>query len=467
MTGIMRYGLWLVLPLLVAGLVLIDPWLVRAMPEGIVRNLHLRNVPYATPLMVVLAGLFATVCMRLVRTADFAALAMGMLLVASQLNGIKAGPVDIFDVALFGVLAVWISRYALDVTRPVRLSVLLCLASGLVVLAVAHLPVMRAVPWFIGVFGITRVAIITLLIVDLCRDQRTLDAALRIFVLTAAVSAMVGIVQFALAYLQIFIFTLINPPVTAFKPTPIGFVMRASGLCTTAQHFSSFLVYALPVALWRMTETVRVRDVAVVGIILAGIAVSLNFGAMFAALLVMGLLPFLRWPGLSIHLALGLLGLLGVAYFAGLLDLVYDLTFGDAGISKGVDQRKTLFTLGLEQFGRNPLVGTGMRGFGDVDGNFWDRPVHNLFGQVAAELGVLGLLIMLGIFYVLTLDLARLARTGGKHVRIALLTLAAAILLGQSEPNLDQSNLWIVLALAQATILIARGQIRGSPPQSP
>jgi hypothetical protein len=212
-----------------------------------------------------------------------------------------------------------------------------------------------------------------------------------------------------------------------------------------------------------LSQTWRARDVAAIGIILAGIAVSLNFGAMFAALLVMGMMPFLRWPHLGIHLGLALVGLLSVAYFVGGMDVIYDLTFGDAGIAKGVDQRKTLFILGLEQFGRNPLIGTGLHGFGAVDGNFWDRPVHNLFGQAAVELGLGGLLIVLAIFFTLALDLARLALTMS---RVSLLMLAAAIMLGQSEPNLDQSNLWIVLALAQATVLIGR-RVTGLPPPLP
>jgi len=458
--------IWLILPALVAGLVVVDAWMIRDAPAGLARLLHLRELPYATPLIVALAIMGVTVALRLAQMAGgFATGFMALVLMALQVNGIGAGPLDIFDVALFGGLAAWIARCALDEMRPVRLSLLFWLATGLVVLTVAHLPVMAAVPWFIGLFGIIRAVVIALLIVDLCRDLRMIDVALRIFVVVAVVSAALGVVQFALAYMQIFVFTLIDPPLSAFKPTPIGFVMRASGLCITAQHFSSFLVYALPVALWRLSEMWRLRDAAGVVVILAGIAVSLNFGAMFAALLVMGLMPFLRWPRLAIHLGLGLLGAVSLAYFAGLLDLIYDLSFGDAGIAKGVDQRKTLFTLGLEQFGRSPLVGTGVRGFGDVDGNFWDRPVHNLFGQAAVELGLGGVLIMLGIFFALTLDLARL---GGKHAYIALLMLEAALQLGLSEPNLDQSNLWIVLALAQAVIVILRaGDVKESPPPTP
>jgi hypothetical protein len=463
MTAGAKQAGWLVLPLIVAGLVVIDPWVMRLLS---LRGADIAGLPYATPgcALVIWLGLFGL--WRLARQGmDFAKVSLALIFVASQLNGIGAGPADIFDGALFGILAVWIVTHALDTARPLRLSVLFFLATGLVVLTLAHMPLMSPVTWFIGLFGIARVAIIVLLVVDLCRDARTLDAALRMFVATAVVSAVVGIVQFALAYLGVFYFTLITPAISAFKPTPIGFVMRASGLCITAQHFSSFLVYALPFALWRLADTWRWRDAMVIAIILAGLAVSLNFGAMFAAMLVIGLMPFLRWPHLGIHLGLALVGLLSVAYFVGGLDLIYDLTFGDAGIAKGVDQRKTLFILGLEQFGRNPLIGTGLHGFGAVDGNFWDRPVHNLFGQAAVELGLGGLLIVLAIFFILTLDLVRLAPVSGM-ARVCLLMLAAAIMLGQSEPNLDQSNLWIVLALAQATILIGR-RVTGLPPPLP
>ncbi len=467
-----RAALWIVLPLLAAAISLIDPWFGRyVLPEVARVTFH------GWPLPILSAALAGTGLLLLAAryayglATGFATRAMAVLLVGSQLNGLRAGPVDIFDLALLVVLTLWLAKLALDTTRPIRLSVLFLLASVLVLLGVAHLSLMSPLPWAVGVFGMTRVAIVALIVVDLCRDLRTIETVTRAFVLTAVASASLGLVQFAVAYLQVFHFTLIVPAETAFKPTPLGFVMRASGLCVTAQHFSSFLVYALPFALWRALDLRRWRDGAAVLILLAGIGVSLNFGAMLASLLMIGVVPFLRWPDLSIHLGLGLAGLVALAYFVGLLDLAYALSFGDAGVSKGVDQRKTLFALGLDQFGRNPLVGTGLRGFGSVDGNFWDRPVHNLLGQAAVELGAIGLLTVLAIFYILSLDLARLAPRPdktGKQARIGLLLVLVAFLLGQSEPNLDQSNLWLVLALAQAIVLAARqGGITGSGPPEP
>jgi len=306
-----------------------------------------------------------------------------------------------------------------------------------------------------------------LIFVDLCRDPSSLRLVARVFVATAVVSALIGITQFLLAYFHIYVFTFIDPVLSAFKPTPIGFVMRASGLNSTAQHYSSFMVYALPFALLRASNTRRFRDLLAILIILTGLFVSLNFGGIFAGALVILLFPFARWPHLTIHLVLFGLAVLAASYFSGLLDLIYDLTIGDSGIAKGVDQRKTLFKLGLEQIERSPIIGTGVRGFGGVDGNFWDRPVHNLLGQAATELGIFGALIFLGIFLVLALGLSRvmkIAPRASKFPQMMLIVLASAFLLGMTEPNLEQSNLWLMLALSQAVILTYRQQAKPTDP---
>ncbi|MFX0540921.1 O-antigen ligase family protein [Roseovarius sp. S4756] len=417
------------------------------------------------PVLVAIPVLTALVVRALRISDDPAVPILSLLLITSQLNGIGAGPLDLFDAALLGAFGIWAARIATDSERALRLSPLFFGVSLLVVLGIAHLPVISPVTWFIGIFGIVRVAILTLMVVDLCRTLATLRVFSSIFIAVAVVSALIGMLQFALAYFQVFYFSLIDPLQSAFKPTPIGFVMRASGLCSTAQHFSSFMVYALPFALWQASLSRRWWDFLFILIILGGLAVSLNFGGIFAGALALSLFPLLRWPSLILHFVLIGTLFLGLAYFAGLLDVVYDMSFGDAGIAKGVDQRKTLFELGLEQVGRAPLIGTGLHGFGEVDGNFWDRPVHNMFGQAATELGVMGALVCIGIFFALTLDLGRLVlsdKVRSRFPAVLLMVLLAALLLAQNEPNLQHSNLWLMLAVSQSVILIARsGQLCG------
>jgi len=453
---------WAILPLIVAGFVVADPAISSLFSQEIWAAFRLDRTPLKmTPLALAFAFI-GSIAFGLARKADgYSTLAITAIFVTAQLNGIRLGPLDTFDIALFGSMLAWVAHKGLDPTRDVRISPLFFLAGGIVLLATAHLPVSNPVSWLIGLFGVARVFLLAFLLVDLCRDERMLEFALRLFVTVAVISAGIGIIQFLLAYSQLLVFTLIDPPLSAYKPTPIGFVMRASGLSITAQHYASFLIYSLPFALWRFTEKPTLPSALGCGIILFGIAVSLNFGGIFATILVLILFPFFRWRSYSIHFVLAALLLFATAYFSGLLQLIYDLSFGDQGIAKGVDQRKVLFELGLEKVASNPFVGTGLRGFANVDGNFWQRPVHNIFGQAAAELGI-GAALLLGlIFFYLSLALFRISRLGGapgKYGSVCLMMLIAAFFHAQSEPNLDQSNFWIVLGLAQAAVMVFQRQ---------
>ncbi|WP_156790745.1 O-antigen ligase family protein [Rhodobacter ferrooxidans] len=441
-----------------AAVVIVDPLVSPLLPHALWRMTGLVASPLQlTPILLVvaLAGLALGRVSR--RWPAFPLSACIALLLAAQMNGLRSGPFDLFDLALAVVFLVWLATRALDTDRPIFFPPLLVAAGMLVLIAILHLAIQNPVRWFIGTFGIVRAALVAFLMIDLVRDLATLNRALRAFLVLAVASAVVGIVQFMLAYLGIYVFTLISPPETAFKPTPIGYVMRASALCITAQHYSSFLVYALPIGLWRLADRRRWRDLLAVGLILTGILVSWNFGAVIVAMVLTLVFPFLRWPHLSLHFALAIVAVMALAWFTGLWQVLYDLSFGDAGVAKGVSQRHTLFGLGLEKISRNPLVGTGPQGFAAYDGNFWGRPVHNAFGQAATELGVAGAVVLGAAFFWLVGRLASASLTDGARrapAAILLLMVLAALQLAQSEPNLDHVNTWLVLGLGQALLLI-------------
>ncbi len=458
MTAPLRLAFGLGLALLVAALVGMDPLLSSHLPERLWRMTGMETSPLKlVPVLAVLALLALPLLPHLVRLPDFAVSATGALFLAAQLNGFGVGPFDVFDVVLGVVFLVWIARKALDETRPIALPPLIMLAGGLVLVSVLHLAVENPVRWFIGTFGIARATLVAFLVIDLIRDRPTMERALDALLWLAVASAVVGIVQFSLSWFGVLNFTLINPPESAFKPTPVGFVMRASAFCITAQHFSSFLVYALPVAFWRLSNGWAARHWAAILLLLGGVLVSWNFGAMIAAALIGAAFPFVRWPRLAVHFAMALAAAAVLAWFTGFWELLYDLSFGDAGVAKGVSQRHTLFGLGIEKIARNPLVGTGPQGFAAYDGNFWGRPVHNAFGQVTTELGVAGLLLLAGAYAwligKLALALAAPGAARGQTI-VVFLMLLAALQLAQSEPNMDHTNTWIVLGLAQAILLV-------------
>lgn len=451
----------LVTALMAAGLVSADPTLSRLLPADLWDMAGMGSWPLRITPALSVAALVLLFLRRAIagRWPGYDTGAVAALIVAAQLNGFAAGPFDVFDLALGAVFWSWVALRALDETRSIVIPSVVVIAALIVALGFAHLMVESPVRWFVGVFGLTRAALVALLVVNLLHDAALLRRAEGILVAVATLSALAGVVQFALAYFDVFIFTLIDPPVSAYKPTPIGFVMRASGFCVTAQHFSSFLLFALPFALWRMTEGRSLRRGAVVVLLFTGILVSWNFGAMLTALLIMLAFAFLRWPARALHLGLALAGIGVASYYSGLLALIYDLSFGDTGVAKGVSQRSQLFGLGLEKIARNPWVGTGPQGFAQGSGNFWHRPVHNAFFQAATELGLGGAVLLLAAFVTLLAGLApRAIRPGPLRREAAILTLGllAMLQLLQSEPNLDHSNTWFMLGFAQAVLLVAR-----------
>jgi hypothetical protein len=384
------------------------------------------------------------------------------------MNGLRLGPLDIFDLTLFSLLMFWIARRALDPECGVRLPPLVLAAALLVLLQVPNLVHQSPVRWAIGLFGMTRALIVAFLLVNACSNRENLRLAESALLAVAAISGTIAIVQFALAYFGVFAFTLIDPPESALKPTPLGLVMRASALCITAQHLSGFLVFATPIAAWRLSERWRPRDAFALLAILGGVLVSWNYGAVMAAMGLCGLFVFLRWSRLSIHfVALG--GTLMVAaWYSGLWRLLWDLSFGDRGVAKGVDQRMTLFELGIEKMARDPLVGTGLQGFAQFSGNFWHRPVHNAIGQAATELGAIGGLVFLGTVLLMLTQVALLAlQTAGEARAIAAratLMVLALLILMQSEPMLDHANTWLVLGFAQAVAIALNREIRRPAP---
>jgi len=465
-SGLPGLGPAAALTVIAVAIVALDPYLSGLVPNSLWRHLHLSASPYKiVPLALVFAVAATAAAWGLARSGSLPAAGILLLMIASQTNGFKIMVLDPLDVTFLFVFVVWCASRLGSGEKPVATAPVVWACLALLILNFPNILHERPTSFLGGSLSLLRCLLLAVLVLNLVSSSRNLDFAIRTLMAVTVASAVVGILQFILSYVFGIYLTLIEPAETAFKPTPIGMVMRSSAFCITAQHFSGLLTLTLPFMLFAVTEgSVRWRVAWAIGLglILLGILLSWNFGAIFVAAAIVGLFPFFRWPRWSIQFGVTYLLGAGAAYFVGLIDLIYKLSFGNSGVAKGVSQRHTLMELGFTKLYRDPWIGEGVFGMAKFSGNFWGRPVHNAYLETMTEVGMIGGWVLIGMFLVLAtqLLLAGAAARGrmASYLRASLLSVLGLMALMMSEPMMDNSNTWLMLALVQGALLIATGR---------
>jgi hypothetical protein len=451
-----------------AALVIADPYLSPLLPHGLWRLLYLEDSPYQllplTLVATVAVGLFAV---GLARAGSLISVGILLLMIASQTNGFRLTVLDPLDVMLLIGFVVWLGSRFGGPQTSITIGVVAGAAAALMILNLPNMLHEKTGIFLRGNISLLRCVLMALLVPNLIRSSKAFDFAIRALMWVAVASAIIGILQFIASYFFSAYFTLIDPPDTAFKPTPIGMVMRSSALCITAQHFSGFLMLATPFMLFALTRSdAQPRDRVFVGaglvLVLAGLLLSWNFGAIMVAAVIVGLLPFFRWPRFSIQFLVTYLLGAGVAYFSGLMELIYKLTFGHSGVAKGVSQRETLIELGFTKLYRDPWNGTGAYGMAEFSGNFWGRPVHDAYVQTMTEVGMVGGWVFIGMLLLIVTQLflagINAPEEGSNRLRPSLMAMLALMALMMSEPMMDNSNTWLMVGLAESAILVGQGR---------
>ena len=440
---------------------LLDPILAPMAPDKIWSFLGLDDAPFRiTPLVVATSMALFFLVRRF--AWDPVATYLFALFAAAQANGLRLGPIDVFDVVLLLGVLVSFAAVVGHQNQPLQLPPVVLAGFLMLGFALPHLIVEPPVRFLVGSIGLLRGVLISLLIVNLLADERRIEIALKALLVVGGISATIAIAQFFASYIFGVNVTLLDPPESAFKPTPIGMVMRASGLCITAQHLSGFLATALPFAMWRATHTWRWQDLALVGLIAVAIVLTWNFSAIIAMAALCAVFPMIRWPTHFIQLLLLYFLVALVVYLSGLGEWAWAHLILDPGTAKGTSQRATLNLLAIDKLDRSMWVGTGPQAFAEFSGNFWHRPVHNAYLQAMTELGLLGALTLIGLVLYLLAALARASCEGNSQntlLRPALLALVVNAALMMSEPMYDHSNLWLFLGVFQALLLVHMGTI--------
>ncbi len=450
-----------------ALVVVLDGPLSGMVPRSVWERVLLEHSPFKlTPLLAVTISLAGACIWFAHRVGSYRRLFVLAIFPAAQANALRIGFLDIFDVLTLVFLMAWLAEQ-LQTERPhVTLTGMLFFAAALLVMDVPLILHQNPVRWAVGLVGLLKVVLVALVFVNVVRERELLRLAVRVFVIVAVISGALAVVQFVLYYFGGVVWSFIDPIEEAYKPTPIGMVLRSSALSVTAQHVSGFLVLALPFLLFqwsRFRRGERFWLTAAIMIVLTGILVTWNFGAFFVLAGVLTLFPLLRWRSYTLQILLGYAALALVAHYTGLLELAYDLTLGDAGVAKGTNQREALMLVGFEKIWRNPWVGVGLRDMAEFSGNYWRRPVHNAYMQALTELGLLGGVVLLAMLSVMAtqLLLAGVRARGGQaeYAFAGLLSLLGLGALMLTEPMLEHSNTWLLLGLLQTILLLTvRGE---------
>jgi hypothetical protein len=470
---------WALVPVGCALLVAADPYLSAWIPRTWWAKLGLDSLPLKLSPVVLLVAAASTALWPLIRrTGAVQELASGrhervfavLFFAACQANGIRIGPFDVLDAVIGIFFLIWLADRLRYASHPVVVSGVVWSGLLLLLLDLPHLTHQYAGTYLVGVLSLGRVVLSAFLLVNFVRGEDSLRFATNVFATVAVASGAIAIAQFCLSFFAGIDLHLFQEPEEAAKATPLGVVTRAFGLAATAQHLSGYLTFALPFVLVRATAPGlrgrrRAAWLAGAGLVLGGIAMSWNFGAILVAAVLLALFPFVRWPRLALHLALGGVALLLFAYVSGLLGWAYDVTLGDGGVSKGLFQRRVLLEIGIEKLQRDPWIGTGLLGMHRFSGNYWNRPVHNAYVQAATEISLIAAGVLVVTLLALVTRLGILASGSSRFVRDlvlpSLLSLLALSALMLSEPMLDHSNTWMILGLAQAVVLAARPGAEG------
>jgi O-Antigen ligase len=260
---------------------------------------------------------------------------------------------------------------------------------------------------------------------------------------------------------------------------------RMAGPIGEKNRYAQVLLVLLPLALSRVrverSRGLRLLAVACAGLILCGVLLTFSRGAAVALGVLVLAMVALRMISLRqvLALALALVALVSVVapdYVSRLQSLaaVDKATAQSAQADAAIRGRATESLAALQVFRDHPMLGVGPGQFFDrysaAYGNalnlrFLDerRRAHNLYLEIAADTGALGLAVFLAIVGVTMVQLWRLAalwrRRRPELVALAeafLLALVAYLATGMFLQLSYQRYFWFLLALANATIWALR-----------
>jgi O-antigen ligase len=303
-------------------------------------------------------------------------------------------------------------------------------------------------------------ALLFVLLREVSWTRELLLRCLAVVVALAVIFAGIGFVEYARKSL------FLNPKVVVANQYDNYF--RVNSLFFDPSIYGRFLALVMialtTVVLWSVRRRDTLTGAAVLAWLLAGLVTSFSQSSIAALLLGLAVLAAWRWDARTTALvAVVLLALAGAVVLLAPTSLHFGLKGTKGSTSNATSGRTTLISGGLELFAKRPLEGYGSGSFevqykrhgGGTSANATSAS-HTIPVTVAAEQGVLGLAMYVGLLVAALLVLCRGA--GRSPPRIAIAACFAALVLHTwtYADFLEDPFTWAILAVGVALAEAAR-----------
>lgn len=416
-------------------------------------------------LMLAAAGFFAWV----IRCGGLDRPALAMLAFAMIADAIPA----VMQIGLGLVLVVLVRRVLADGDVHLPLSPLLIpLLLVIISYATSFLVMPDAAALMPNLlYRLTSNFAVVVLLPGILRTRRQIEIFFHMLLACACLSVAVEWVQLALSFATGYPITFTDGSYTHVS-TPWGIFPRLTGLMYHPNLQSNCISTIAILALWfglrpRGTLPVarRVTYLAAYVWLALGVVFTFSRSGWLSLGVATMLVPLVRYPRFApaYVLILGVAGVIG--WQTGLLKLGYEFVEGLNQAS--ADFRWHIDHLAMEAFYTHPWLGIGTTGVLDYD-NPWKLQVHDTYLQIAAEMGVVGILAF-ATFGALILGRLLLALVRSKFAFdrdwILGLLVASVVALVQNSfvMFLWVRFLWLLLPLAECIYLASRDESGEEP----
>lgn len=308
-------------------------------------------------------------------------------------------------------------------------------------------------------FSYTRLLMV-LLLVNLIRSLDRVRRTMYIIIALGGISALIALWQFWMYQYTGENYSFAGPE-DMFRVTPAGTFLRATALASLPNEIGSIMNVAgvwclsLAIAGEERGHFAKAAHYLLFLILVGGVIVTGSRSSLVSLFVTVALLcvvtPFLSRRAERLNLAWAVGVLLAVGAGSALL---FPTMFEEA--SGDVLWRLELNRLGARAVVEHPLTGVGIDAFSAFD-NAYDLAVHNMFIQVAAELGAFGIIVFLAITAYLLIRLTKLSWTvrdsSSRSVLVAVtLGFVAKLIFHMSNPVLTDSFFWFSIGLSEAMV---------------